>query len=157
MLIRGELLDEVGWLDPIFFSFYEEIDLCRRARAHGFEIALVPRSRIHHHRGGSWEATPAKRLERDRVCDYSQFIYELTDPQRSGFANLRSSLRTFATKLKETLVEQRWRRIIDLLGLQLSLLADARRIGRKWSTDRARLEAFQSRAHTEERRRRDYG
>src|SRR5262249_18654225 len=54
LVAKRRVFARIGCLDPIFFAFFEEIDFCRRARAAGFEIALVPSSRIHHYRGGSF-------------------------------------------------------------------------------------------------------
>lgn len=136
LLIKRAVLNEVGWLDPIFFAFYEEIDLCRRVRAHGYTIGLIPRSRIHHFRGGSWESTPALHRERNFRCDRSQFIYELTDPERSLGANLAAGLRTLATKLRGAVVERSAARIIDLLRILIGLIRLTGPIGRKWSNDR---------------------
>lgn len=140
LMVSRQVLEEVGGLDTLYFAFYEEIDLCRRVRAHGYLVGLVPRSRIHHYRGGSWEATPARKLDRDRRCDRSQFIYQLTDPQRGRPANLWAGLRTLATKLKEAVITVQPRRMLDQLAIQLELLWRARMIHRKWVTDRRRLE-----------------
>lgn len=139
LLITRRALEVVGWLDPIFFAFYEEIDLCRRARAHGYQVGLVPQSRLHHHRGGSWEATPVMKRERDRRCDRSQFIYVLTDPQRSRLANLLAGLRTVATKTKMAVSERGVGRLIDLLGILIEIAASGRSIDRKWTADSRRV------------------
>jgi GT2 family glycosyltransferase len=81
LLIKQSGTERGGLARSDLFAFYEEIDLCRRVRAHGYTIGLIPRSRIHHFRGGSWESTPALHRERNFRCDRSQFIYELTDPE----------------------------------------------------------------------------
>lgn len=139
LLITRKALEEIGWLDPIFFAFYEEIDLCRRARAHGYQVGLVARSRIHHHRGGSWEATPEMKRQRDRRCDRSQFIYVLTDPQRSRRANLLAGLRTVATKTKMAVSERSLGRLIDLAGIMIEIVGIGRSIERKWAADSRRI------------------
>jgi hypothetical protein len=136
LLVKRAVLDEVGWLDPIFFAFYEEIDLCRRVRAHGYGIGLVPRSRIHHFRGGSWESTPELHRERNFRCDRSQFVYELTDPQRRFSANLVAGFRTLATKVRGAVVSRSPSQIIDLLRILIELIRLGGPIGRKWSNDR---------------------
>jgi SAM-dependent methyltransferase len=53
LLIRRDVLHEVGGLDPAFFTYGEEMDLCRRARERGFAVALVPASRVRHVGEGS--------------------------------------------------------------------------------------------------------
>lgn len=53
LLIRKEVLDKVGWMDPAFFLFYEEVDLCRRIKQRGHEILFIPGARMIHHQGKS--------------------------------------------------------------------------------------------------------
>jgi len=137
LLVKREVLDQVGWLDPIYFAFYEEIDLCRRARAHGFSVGLIPASRIHHYRGGSWEADAAVTEERRYRCDRNQFVYELTDPRRGLAGNLAAWGRTLLTKAR---VEARCGSLQGgavLWRIQLDLLRHGRRIWQKWRADRA--------------------
>jgi hypothetical protein len=48
MLIRREVLEEVGLFDEKFFLYAEEVDLCVRARKKGFHSYYVPKSVVHH-------------------------------------------------------------------------------------------------------------
>ena len=48
LLIRGEILQAIGSLDPTFFLYYEEVDLCMRVKRAGWSIWHVPQSRIIH-------------------------------------------------------------------------------------------------------------
>lgn len=48
MIVRSEVLREVGSFDESYFLYYEEVDLCRRARAAGWECYCVPASRVVH-------------------------------------------------------------------------------------------------------------
>lgn len=139
LVITRRALEEIGWLDPVFFAFYEEIDLCRRARAHGYQVGLVPGSRIHHHRGGSWEATPELKRQRDRRCDRSQFIYVMSDPQRDRLGNLLMGLRTIVTKTITAIRERSLARLIDLPGLIIEIVGLSRSINQKWANDRQRI------------------
>lgn len=41
-IIRREVLDRVGFFDERFFLYYEEIDLCRRIKAAGYEVWYWP-------------------------------------------------------------------------------------------------------------------
>lgn len=52
MLLRHDLLREVGLLDEDFWMHYEEIDLCWRLRLHGYRIMYVPSSVVYHYGGG---------------------------------------------------------------------------------------------------------
>jgi GT2 family glycosyltransferase len=137
--IKRETLEKIGLLDPIYFAFYEEIDLCRRAAYHGFLVALVPRSRIHHFRGGSWQETRKIERERNYRCDRSQFIYSLTDPRRSLPGNLLSYLVILRTKSGELLVDFDLSRARDLVRIQLDVLANCGKLFGKWRRERSPL------------------
>jgi GT2 family glycosyltransferase len=48
MLLRRGLLEEVGVLDESYFHFCEDVDLCLRAKAAGYSIAVAGDSRLTH-------------------------------------------------------------------------------------------------------------
>jgi GT2 family glycosyltransferase len=48
MLLSRELLSKVGLFDERFFMYYEDFDLCLRARREGFRIVLEPAARMWH-------------------------------------------------------------------------------------------------------------
>jgi GT2 family glycosyltransferase len=48
MLIRREVIDQIGYLDERFFAFQEDADFCFRARAAGWKIFYVPGAQIVH-------------------------------------------------------------------------------------------------------------
>ena len=140
--IKREVLQAVGLFDPIFFSFYEEIDYCRRARYHGFSTGLVTKSFFHHYRGGVWETTQANRSARDYQCDKSQFIYSLTAPDQAVAKNLLNYGQTFLVKGKEALMGMRYARFLMLAWMQLSILRQSLAIWRKWRADRLKLTGY---------------
>jgi hypothetical protein len=102
IVMKRAVLERVGWLDPIFFAFFEECDLCRRAHAAGFEVAMVPSSRIHHYRGGHYNQ-PAFSRRRALLTTQSSMLYNSCDPRHSLPRNLRELLRNNATHLKDAL------------------------------------------------------
>jgi len=53
MLIRSEVLRDVGGFDPAFLVYYEEVDFCLRVRAAGYEIMYVPQAHVWHRVGSS--------------------------------------------------------------------------------------------------------
>lgn len=135
--IKRKALKEVGLLDSIYFAFYEEIDFCRRASCRGFTTVVVPRSRIHHFRGGSWQANAAINRERDYRCNRSQFIFNLTDPRKSFLGNLRLYLITLATKVKELISDFSFSRAWDLARVQIDLFGSAGKLLTKWRRERS--------------------
>ncbi|MCX7707615.1 MAG: glycosyltransferase family 2 protein, partial [Anaerolineae bacterium] len=61
LLARREALDQVGGFDEGYFMYSEELDLCRRIKAAGWEIHYFPRAQIIHHEGKSSEQVVAAR------------------------------------------------------------------------------------------------
>ena len=44
MLLTRRCIETIGDFDEEFFAYYEEVDLCLRARRHGFRIVCAPRA-----------------------------------------------------------------------------------------------------------------
>lgn len=83
MLIRREVLEKVGLLDPYFFYGIEEYDFCLRVKRSGYRIIYVPTSIIWHKSGRSRrkmeEHPETARLVKDRMGTLSyKFIYRLS-------------------------------------------------------------------------------
>lgn len=53
LIVRPETLAEVGGFDPAFFLYYEEVDLCRRAKAAGWQVWYWPDVTVTHLGGES--------------------------------------------------------------------------------------------------------
>jgi GT2 family glycosyltransferase len=55
MLIRREVVDQIGYLDERFFAYQEDADYCLRARRAGWSVFYVPQAKLIHFggRGGS--------------------------------------------------------------------------------------------------------
>jgi GT2 family glycosyltransferase len=58
MVIRRETLRDVGPLDERFFMYFEDADLCRRARAAGWLVYYLPHVEIVHQTGASSHSKP---------------------------------------------------------------------------------------------------
>ena len=52
-IIRRGLIDSIGFFDPRFFLYYEEVDLCRRIKAAGFAVRYWSDLKISHIGGES--------------------------------------------------------------------------------------------------------
>ena len=48
MLVKSDVIRQVGLMDPRYFMYYEEADWCRRIRGAGYRILYVPRGRAWH-------------------------------------------------------------------------------------------------------------
>jgi GT2 family glycosyltransferase len=51
VMARFRVLRDLGFFDPGFFLYFEEVDLMRRARAAGWSVWYVPRARVSHFEG----------------------------------------------------------------------------------------------------------
>jgi len=58
MVIRRDTLRDVGPLDERFFMYFEDADLCRRARAAGWLVYYLPQVEIVHQTGASSRNKP---------------------------------------------------------------------------------------------------
>ncbi len=58
MAIRRKTLQGIGPLDERFFMYFEDADLCRRARASGWLVYYLPRVEIIHQTGASSQSKP---------------------------------------------------------------------------------------------------
>ena len=71
MLIRREVLQQIGLFDEQFFLYFEETDLCRRAKRHGWNTVYVKESSVSHIGSAStgmkeWRRIPSYWLDSRR-------------------------------------------------------------------------------------------
>jgi GT2 family glycosyltransferase len=73
LLVRRECLEEIDGLDEDFFLYYEDVDLCRRARARGWSVWYEPALRVVHQRPLHARAVPAhlRVLTRHALLTYA--------------------------------------------------------------------------------------
>jgi GT2 family glycosyltransferase len=53
MILRRSMLDEIGLLDEGLFTYFDDVDICLRARSAGWETWYIPESRVVHLEGAS--------------------------------------------------------------------------------------------------------
>jgi GT2 family glycosyltransferase len=70
LLIRREVLDQVGGLDERFFLYSEEVDLCERARRRGWEVGYLPSATVVHAIGAR-----SADAHRTRLLAWSRIVY----------------------------------------------------------------------------------
>ncbi len=64
MLLRREMVEEIGVLDEGFFTYFEDVDLCKRAHQKGWGVAFVPESKVVHLEGASRGITQNSEVKR---------------------------------------------------------------------------------------------
>lgn len=60
LLLRKEVLDQVGFLDEDYFIYSEEVDLCYRIQRAGWRIYWVPQAEVVHFGGQSTRQVPTE-------------------------------------------------------------------------------------------------
>jgi N-acetylglucosaminyl-diphospho-decaprenol L-rhamnosyltransferase len=58
MIIRRRTIEEIGPMDERFFMYFEDADLCRRAREAGWLVYYLPQVEVLHHTGASSRSKP---------------------------------------------------------------------------------------------------
>ena len=62
LLVRSEAAAQIGWFDPAFFVYSDEVDFARRLRDAGWSVLHVPGARAVHHEQLSTGSVPARRI-----------------------------------------------------------------------------------------------
>ncbi|MDQ3991503.1 MAG: glycosyltransferase family 2 protein [Actinomycetota bacterium] len=70
VLLRREATDDVGLFDEGYFMYVEDVDLCTRMRAAGWQVLFSPEVEVRHEVGVSSRAIPRRMAE-----EHSRSIY----------------------------------------------------------------------------------
>jgi GT2 family glycosyltransferase len=97
MMLRSDLVRKVGLLDPLYVTFYEETDLCRRCILSGKRVCIVLGSKVKHFEGGNWKRSREDHIRRDHLFLRNQFFFFLSAAR--GW----ESVRVFVGLLREHL------------------------------------------------------
>jgi N-acetylglucosaminyl-diphospho-decaprenol L-rhamnosyltransferase len=62
LLVRRSAAERVGWLDPEFFVYSDEVDFAKRLRTAGWRCVYVPEASAVHHEQLSTDAVPERRI-----------------------------------------------------------------------------------------------
>lgn len=62
LLVRVEAARAIGWFDPAFFVYSDEVDFCKRLGDAGRRTLYVPSARVIHHEQLSTGAVPERRI-----------------------------------------------------------------------------------------------
>lgn len=88
MIVRQELLKEVGLLDEQFFMYAEDLDWCKRFREAGYQIIFHPGVQVIHHKNKSGIksssqkiASKTKRYFFDTMLQYYDKHYRSSYPE----------------------------------------------------------------------------
>lgn len=94
-LVSGEILNRIGIFDERFYLYMEDSDLTQRALRAGFQLRLVPESKIWHCNSGS--SKPGSSLQ-DYFITRNRLLFGFRYASvRTKFALFRESLRFLVT------------------------------------------------------------
>lgn len=72
LILRREVLNQVGLLDDTYFMYTEEVDLCYRIQKQGWQLYWIPQSQVIHYGGQSTKQVATKMF----LCLYeSKLIF----------------------------------------------------------------------------------
>jgi len=86
LLIRAETFRELRGFDERFFLYYEDIDLCLRAREAGWEVAIAPAAHVLHEGSKSTENEPEAKVYHHARSRMLFFARHARGAQRALFA-----------------------------------------------------------------------
>ena len=87
MLIRKEVLDNIGFFDENFYIWFEEVDFCLRAKKAGYKILFSPNIKIIHYGGESFKQVMT--LKKQRMYNRSLFYYFWKNKPKWQYFTLR--------------------------------------------------------------------
>lgn len=89
LMIRKQLFDEIHGFSQYIFMYYEDVDLCYKAKKLGYQIKSVPTAKIIHLEGQSIEGENEEKIRKRRNmnCD-SQAIFLQENYSRSQIFSL---------------------------------------------------------------------
>jgi GT2 family glycosyltransferase len=70
MLVRRDVFQRIGLLDPAYQMYYEDADFCARAQQAGFEIIAEPRAKV-------WHLVSASAMRRAATSYYQHTRYRV--------------------------------------------------------------------------------
>jgi GT2 family glycosyltransferase len=62
LIVRRAAAEQIGWFDPAFFVYSDEVDFCKRLRDAGWRTLYVPQAVATHHEQLSTGAVPERRI-----------------------------------------------------------------------------------------------
>lgn len=131
LLMKREMLEKIGLFDTGFQpAYYEDIDLCLRARRSGFRLLLVPRAKLWHRvalsSGGTDSPQERYLMARHSVRYFRKYVrgwrWFIVVPYRLGSAG-KTTLRLARQGRWDSMVAY-WRGLRDGLRLPLATVDD---------------------------------
>jgi N-acetylglucosaminyl-diphospho-decaprenol L-rhamnosyltransferase len=62
LLVRRDAAERIGWFDPAFFVYSDEVDFCKRLHDAGWAVLFAPAAQATHHNRPAGGAMPERRI-----------------------------------------------------------------------------------------------
>ncbi len=62
LLVRRDAAERIGWLDPAFFVYSDEVDFCKRLHDAGWTVLFAPEAQATHHERHGGGTVPERRI-----------------------------------------------------------------------------------------------
>jgi N-acetylglucosaminyl-diphospho-decaprenol L-rhamnosyltransferase len=122
MVVKTAAIQAAGAFDPVFGSYYEDYDLCRRLRGAGYAIGIATAACIQHF-GGSAACDAAARSRRGRQIVRNRVLHEIRSAGADrGRALIRYFAATFPRRLARSLVGRSAHSPMQFLAGHLDLI-----------------------------------
>jgi len=125
LLLRRNMLNEIGSLDDDFFMYYEDTDLSWRARLFGWKVLFAPQAKVRHIHCGTtkeWSSDFIFLTERNRLA----MVYKngsITHVLRVWFGyGLKVFNMIFQTLIRLLLFRPTWRQSISQIRPHLRVI-----------------------------------
>ena len=79
LLLRRDIVEKVGGFDPLYFAYWEEVDLCRRIKFHGGRLVVSGREPVVHLRNYKDPKDSFRRYLRLK----GMYLFQLKDQSQS--------------------------------------------------------------------------
>lgn len=129
MFLRVSALEKIGMFRSEFFAYFEDVDLCLRARKFGYDVRTVPRALSYHKYNGTFSQFQEKKvflLSRNHFylvgLHASLFYFVFLSPIFLFYRALKAT-RLFFGKQEKKLAYAEWRGSVEgfSMGLKAAL------------------------------------
>jgi GT2 family glycosyltransferase len=122
LLMRSSMLRQIGLIDPVFFMYFEEIDLIRRGRYHRWRSGFSTKAIVHHYNhlesSGPGHSSGI-RFERGHM------IYTLKNQEEPAIKCVLAFLLESVGRVAGAVLKRQWGRAGKLLRAALELYLKA--------------------------------
>jgi GT2 family glycosyltransferase len=118
MFIRQEVFRELGGFDPDYFAHQEEVDLCWRARNHGYSIYYTGGSEVFHMGGSTLNNMNPKKT----FLNFRNSLYSITKnlPRKKAFPIVLSRLLLDGIAALRFVFQLKWKHAWAIVRAHLS-------------------------------------